>query len=176
MYTSGPIIAGAEPYAMPLVRSWIPAGLTAIRPTSPGALLLYVNYLNNPTGAVTRTTSSTGWSPSRVRTTSSSSTTTRSEITYDGYRPPLVTPGAADVGIEVFCHEDRNMTGWRPAPSSETPTWCPTTAVKTNIDSGMFEAVQEASVARLPDQSSVAEMCEISHVAATRWSRPAGDR
>ena len=89
-----------------------------------------------------------------------------SEITYDGYRAPsfLETPGAMDVGIEIFSlSKTYNMTGWRAGavvgnPDLVAAYW----QLKTNIDSGMFEAVQEAAVAALTsDQESVREMCAI---------------
>jgi len=90
-----------------------------------------------------------------------------SETTFDGYRAPsfLATPGAKDVGIEVFSlSKGYNMTGWRcavvvgNAEALET-YW----QLKTNIDSGLFEAVQLAGVAALsPDaDAEVASMNEL---------------
>ena len=84
-----------------------------------------------------------------------------SEITYDGYRAPSypATPGASDVGTEILSlSKTYNMTGWRAGAVVGNPDlieayW----QLKTNIDSGMFEALQEAAVAALrSDQSSVA--------------------
>jgi LL-diaminopimelate aminotransferase len=63
----------------------------------------------------------------------------------------LATPGAKDVGIEVFSlSKGYNMTGWRCAAilgnaEAVTSYW----RLKTNIDSGLFEAVQLAGVAAL---------------------------
>ena len=90
-----------------------------------------------------------------------------SEIVFDGYRAPsfLATPGAKEVGIEVFSlSKGYNMTGWRcavvvgNAEALET-YW----RLKTNIDSGLFEAVQLAGVAALsPDaDAEVASMNEL---------------
>ena len=79
-----------------------------------------------------------------------------SETTYDGYRAPsfLATPGAKEVGVEVFSlSKGYNMTGWRCAAivgnaEAIEHYW----RLKTNIDSGLFEAVQLAGVAALsPD-------------------------
>ena len=76
-----------------------------------------------------------------------------SETTYDGYVAPsfLATPGAKDVGVEVFSlSKGYNMTGWRcaailgNAEAIET-YW----RLKTNVDSGLFEAVQLAGAAAL---------------------------
>ena len=90
-----------------------------------------------------------------------------SEISYDSYRAPsfLKTPGAKDVGVEVFSlSKGYNMTGWRcgavvgNAQAIEV-YW----RLKTNIDSGMFDAVQLAGVAALsPDaDAEVAAMSEL---------------
>jgi LL-diaminopimelate aminotransferase len=75
------------------------------------------------------------------------------ETTFDGYRAPsfLATPGAKEVGIEVFSlSKGYNMTGWRTAAivgnaEAVDHYW----RLKTNIDSGMFDAVQLAAVAAL---------------------------
>ena len=73
-----------------------------------------------------------------------------SEIGFDGYRPPslLERPGAKDVAIELFsCSKAYNMTGWRVAFAAATPTAIKALGtVKSNIDSGMFTAVQDAAI------------------------------
>src|SRR4029077_3537012 len=76
-----------------------------------------------------------------------------SETTYDGYVAPsfLATPGARDVGVEVFSlSKGYNMTGWRCAAivgnaEAISEYW----RLKSNIDSGNFEAVQLAGAAAL---------------------------
>ena len=75
------------------------------------------------------------------------------ETTFDGYVAPsfLETPGAKEVGVEVFSlSKGWNMTGWRTAAivgnaEAVAAYW----KLKTNIDSGMFEAVQLAAAAAL---------------------------
>ena len=75
------------------------------------------------------------------------------ETTFDGYVAPsfLATPGAKDVGVEIFSlSKGWNMTGWRAAAlvgnaEAVEAYW----RLKTNIDSGMFEAVQLAASAAL---------------------------
>ncbi len=169
VYTNGPIIAGAEPVSLPLVPELgfqpdldaIPADLAR------RAKLLFVNYPNNPTGAVIEDDFFARLVAfARANDIVVVHDNAYSEITFDGYRAPsfLETPGAKDVGIEVFSlSKTYNMTGWRSGavvgnPDLVAAYW----QLKTNIDSGMFEAIQEASVAALlSDQSSVAEMCEI---------------
>jgi LL-diaminopimelate aminotransferase len=156
VYTAGPILAGAEPAIMPLVpeRGFAP-NLDAIpADTAARARLLYVNYPNNPTGAVVPD----GFFAELVAFAREHDVlivhdAAYTETTYDGYVAPsfLATPGAIDVGVEVFSlSKGYNMTGWRcaaivgNAPAIET-YW----RLKTNIDSGNFEAVQLAGAAAL---------------------------
>jgi LL-diaminopimelate aminotransferase len=170
VYTGGPLLAGADPVVMPLVPElgFVP-DLDAIdEATARRARLMYLNYPNNPTGAVVPE----GFFERVVAFARAYEVlvvhdNAYSETTYDGYRAPsfLATPGAKDVGIEVFSlSKGYNMTGWRcaavlgNAQAIET-YW----RLKTNIDSGLFEAVQLAGVAALsPDcDSEVASMNEL---------------
>lgn len=169
VYTTGPLMAGGEAVAMPLRPELgfqpdlesIPADVAA------RARLMFLNYPNNPTGAVIEDDFFARVVDfARRNDVIVVHDNAYSEITYDGYRAPsfLETPGAKDVGIEVFSlSKTYNMTGWRSGAVLGNPDlvgayW----QLKTNLDSGMFEAVQEASVAALrSDQSSVAEMCAI---------------
>jgi LL-diaminopimelate aminotransferase len=121
------------------------------------AKLLFVNYPNNPTGAVVRP----GFFEELVEFADGSDTlvvhdNAYSETTFDGYVAPsfLATPGAADVGVEVFSlSKGYNMTGWRcGAIVGNAEAIAAYWKLKTNIDSGLFEAVQLAAVAALsPD-------------------------
>ena len=169
VYTNGPLLVGAEPVAMPLVPELgFQPDLAAIPADVLGrARIMYINYPNNPTGAVIEDDFF-----DRVVAFAKQHDlivvhdNAYSEITYDGYVAPsfLATPGAKDVGIEVFSlSKTYNMTGWRSGavvgnPEVVSAYW----QLKTNLDSGMFEAVQEASVTALDsDQADVAAMCEI---------------
>jgi LL-diaminopimelate aminotransferase len=159
VYTAGPIIAGAEPVLMALepTRGFMP-DLAAISDADRArAKLMFFNYPNNPTGAVVRE-GFFGDVVSFVADTDilAVSDNAYSETTYDGYRAPsfLATPGAKDVGVEVFSwSKGYNMTGWRCAAivgnaEAIEHYW----RLKTNIDSGLFEAVQLAGIAALsPD-------------------------
>jgi len=169
VYTNGPIIAGAEPVSMPLAPELgFQPDLDAIpADVARRARLLFVNYPNNPTGAVIEDDFFVRLVDfARRNDIVVVHDNAYSEITFDGYRAPsfLETPGAKDVGIEVFSlSKTYNMTGWRSgAVLGNADLVSAYWQLKTNIDSGMFEAVQEASVAALlSDQSSVAEMCAI---------------
>lgn len=164
VYTTGPILAGAEAYPMPLLpdRGFQP-DLEAI-PTDIArqAKLMWLNYPNNPTGAVIEDDFF-----ERVVAFAKAHDiivvhdNAYSELTYDGYVAPsfLETPGAMDVGLEVFSlSKPWNMTGWRVGAvvgNAELASiyW----QLKTNLDSGMFEAVQEAGATALCDCDKLVE-------------------
>jgi LL-diaminopimelate aminotransferase len=159
VYTGGPLLAGGEPVLMPLLpeRQFTP-DLGAIPADKRAkAKLLFVNYPNNPTGAVVRP----GFFDELVEFADGSDTlvvhdNAYSETTFDGYVAPsfLATPGAAEVGVEVFSlSKGYNMTGWRcGAIVGNADAIAAYWKLKTNIDSGLFEAVQLAAVAALsPD-------------------------
>ncbi|HXR13536.1 MAG TPA: aminotransferase class I/II-fold pyridoxal phosphate-dependent enzyme, partial [Solirubrobacteraceae bacterium] len=118
VYTGGPLLAGAQAVLMPLVPAlgFIP-DLDAIdAATRKRAKLLFVNYPNNPTGAVVPD----GFFERLVEFGAANDIlivhdNAYSETTYDGYVAPsfLATAGAKDVGVEVFSlSKGYNMTGW----------------------------------------------------------------
>jgi LL-diaminopimelate aminotransferase len=156
VYTGGPLLAGAEPVLMPLLpeRGFAP-DLDAIGgEVARRARLMYLNYPNNPTGAILPD----GLFERAVEFAREHDVlvvhdASYTETTFDGYVAPsfLETPGAKKVGVEVFSlSKGWNMTGWRTAaivgnPDAVAAYW----KLKTNIDSGVFEAVQLATVAAL---------------------------
>jgi len=156
VYTGGPLLAGGEAVLMPLLpeRGFAP-DLEAIAPADrERARLMYLNYPNNPTGAVVPDglfERAVGFAAEHdVLVVHDASYT---EVAFDGYVPPsfLETPGAKDVGVEVFSlSKGYNITGWRTAAivgnaEAVESYW----RLKTNIDSGMFEGVQLAAAAAL---------------------------
>jgi LL-diaminopimelate aminotransferase len=170
VYTGGPWLAGAEPVLMALVaeRGFVPDLGAIDGDAARKAKLMYLNYPNNPTGAVVPA----GFFERVVDFARSHQIlvvhdNAYSEITFDGYRAPsfLATPGAKDIGIEVFSlSKPYNMTGWRCAvvvgnAEALEVYW----RLKTNIDSGLFDALQLATVAALsPDaDEEVASMNEL---------------
>jgi LL-diaminopimelate aminotransferase len=170
VYTGGPLLAGADPVVMPLVPElgFVPDLEAIDERTASRAKLMYLNYPNNPTGAVVPP----GFFDrvvdfARTYEILVVHDNAYSETTYDGYRAPsfLATPGAKEVGIEVFSlSKGYNMTGWRcAAVLGNTEAVEHYWRLKTNIDSGLFEAVQLAGIAALsPDaDSEVASMNEL---------------
>jgi LL-diaminopimelate aminotransferase len=167
VYTGGPLLAGAEAVLMPLVpeRGFAP-DLDAIGgDVAERARLLYLNYPNNPTGAILPDgLFERAVEFGRVHDVLIVHDASYTETTFDGYVAPsfLETPGAKEVGVEVFSlSKGWNMTGWRTAaivgnPEAVATYW----KLKTNIDSGMFEAEQLAAAAAL-DAGPPAEMSQI---------------
>jgi LL-diaminopimelate aminotransferase len=169
VYTGGPLLAGAEAVVLPLVPELgFAPDLDAITPADlERARLLFLNYPNNPTGAVLPD----GLFERVVELAREHEIlvvhdNAYSETTYDGYVAPsfLATPGAKEIGVEVFSlSKGYNMTGWRCAAilgnaDAVSAYW----RLKTNVDSGLFEAVQLAGAAALNGpQQPVAEMNEI---------------
>src|SRR5450432_1028160 len=156
VYTGGPLIAGGEPYLMGLEPELgfapdlakIPADALA------RARLMFINYPNNPTGAILPE----GLFERVIELARANDflvvhDNAYSETTFDGYVAPsfLATPGAKEVGVEVFSlSKGYNMTGWRCAAILGNAEAIQTYwRLKSNIDSGLFEAVQLAGVAAL---------------------------
>ena len=86
-----------------------------------------------------------------------------SEMTYDGYKAPsfLKASGAKDIGIEMHSlSKTYNMTGWRLGFAiGNKKIIAGLGKVKTNVDSGVFESIQEAGIAALTGpQDCVHEM------------------
>jgi len=168
VYTGGPVLAGAEAELMPLLpeRGFAP-DFDAVSPDAwERARIMYLNYPNNPTGAVVPDgLFEEAIERAREHDVLVIHDASYTETTFDGYVAPsfLETPGAKEVGVEVFSlSKGYNMTGWRTAAivgnaDALAAYW----KLKTNIDSGMFDAVQLAAVAALDDAETPKRMSEI---------------
>jgi LL-diaminopimelate aminotransferase len=170
VYTGGPWLAGAEPVLMALQpeHGFVPDLGAIDEEVARRAKLMYLNYPNNPTGAIVPD----GFFARVVEFARAYEIlvvhdNAYSEIAYDGYRAPsfLATRGAKEVGLEVFSlSKGYNMTGWRCAAvvgnaDALQSYW----RLKTNVDSGLFEAVQLAAVAAFSPEADaeVASMNEL---------------
>jgi LL-diaminopimelate aminotransferase len=156
VYEVGTILAGGQPVHLPLTAEdgWFP-DFAAIDPsTAPGARLLWLCYPSNPTGAVaTAQQLEAAVRFAAERDLLLAYDNAYSEITYDGFVAPSVleVPGATEVAIEFgSLSKIFNMTGWRIGWAVGSPVAVEALGrVKTNIDSGIFNAVQRAGVAAL---------------------------
>jgi len=156
VYTTGAIMAGADPYVMPLTGAnhWLP-DLDAIPDdVARRARLMWLNYPNNPTAATAdRDFLVRAVEFCRRHDIVLCHDAPYSEIAFDGYRPLTLfeIPGAKEIGLEFHSlSKTYNMTGWRIG-------WVCGRAdlvgligqLKTNIDSGIFQAVQWAAIEAL---------------------------
>jgi LL-diaminopimelate aminotransferase len=155
-YTSGPVFSGAEVFYLPLTEEngFFP-DLDAIpEDVLARANLLYLDYPNNPTGAIVPEGAfERAVEFGRRNDLVVVHDNAYSEITFDGYVAPsfLETPGAKEVGVEIFSlSKGWNMTGWRVglvAGNAEVVERF--RQLKSNLDSGLFEAIQHAGAVAL---------------------------
>jgi LL-diaminopimelate aminotransferase len=154
VYRTSTIFAGGEFHTMPLLaeRSFLP-DLDAIpEEVARKAKLLWINYPNNPTGAL----ATLEFFEELVAYCQQYDILlchdhAYSEMAYDGYKPPSVlqVPGAKDVAIEFHSlSKSYNMTGWRVGFVVGSAHGIKGLGqVKTNVDSGVFKAIQRAAIA-----------------------------
>ena len=166
VYTGGPLLAGAETVLLPLEAElgFAPYLDKLSADDLARARLMFINYPNNPTGAI----APEGFFERVIELAREHEIlvvhdNAYSETTYDGYVAPsfLATPGAKEVGVEVFSlSKGFNMTGWRCAAILGNADAIDTYwRLKTNVDSGLFEAVQLAGAAALEGpRERIAEM------------------
>ena len=169
VYHVATMFAGGESWFMPLLKKngFLP-DLDAI-PTEVArrARLMFINYPNNPTGA----TADRDFYERVVRFARQYDIivchdAAYTEMAFGGYRPMsfLEVPGAKEVGIEFHSlSKTYNMTGWRlgfAVGNREVVSGLG--QIKSNIDSGAFNAIQWAGIAALEgDQGPVADMQKI---------------
>lgn len=156
VYQAGAIFAGGVPYSLPLLKEngFLP-DLKAIPPdVLRRARILWLNYPNNPTAAV----APLEFFAEAVAFASQHNLILAhdlaySEIAYDGYLPGslLAVPGAKEVAIEFHSlSKTYNMTGWRIGFAVGNAEILEGLGrIKTNLDSGVFQAVQEAGIEAL---------------------------
>jgi len=166
VYHIGTQFAGGEPYFMDLLKEngFLPDFESISPEVANKAKMMFINYPNNPTAAV----ADKGFFESVVAFAEKFNVIVchdgaYSEMTFDGYEPPsfLEVDGAKSVGIEFHSlSKTYNMTGWLigfAVGSSDVISGLG--QIKSNIDSGAFQAVQIAGITALEgDQTCVDEM------------------
>jgi LL-diaminopimelate aminotransferase len=167
IYGVGTLLAGGTPVALHLDgdRGWLP-DLSQV-PGSAKAKILWLNYPSNPTAAVADLTffeEAVGFARDRGLLLAHDAAYT--ELTYDGYVAPsaLEVRDAKDVAVEFgSVSKTHNMTGWRVGWVVGSATAIGALAsLKTNWDSGIWNAVQRAAIAALTGpQDHVEELREM---------------
>ncbi len=169
VYKTATIFAGGTPVAMPLKaeNNFLPDLEGIPQDVVQKAKLMFLNYPNNPTAATADLEFfSRAVEFARKHELIICHDSAYMEITFDGYKAPslMQVPGGKEVGIEFgSLSKPFNMTGWRIGYAVGSKEIISKLAViKTNIDSGQFNAIQEAAVTALegPD-SHIHEMNRI---------------
>lgn len=155
-YRSGTLFAGGIPYFMPLLESndFLPDLSRIPADVLKKAKLIYINYPNNPTSAIaTKEFYKQVVDFARGHELIIASDAAYSEVGYDGYESPsiLEIDGAKEVAIEFHSlSKTFNMTGWRVGFAAGNPELIALLGkVKSNVDSGIFQAIQLAGKAAL---------------------------
>ena len=164
-YSLGTILAGGEPYPMPLreENDFLPDFEAIPHDIADKAKLMWLNYPNNPTGAI----ASLAFFEKAVHFAQRHGLAIchdapYTEVAFDGYRPPslMQVPGARRIGVEFHSlSKTYNMTGWRIGMVVGNPDMVNALfRVKSNLDSGVPQAIQYAAVEGLRgSQEHIAE-------------------
>ena len=164
VYAVGTMFAGGEAYYLPLreENGFLPDLEAVPAEVLRRAKALWLNYPNNPTGAVAdlaffeRAAAFAGEHGLAVLHDGP-----YSEVAFDGYRPPsfLEAEGAREVGIEFHSlSKSYNMTGWRIGMAVGNAEIIDSLMrVKSNLDSGVPQAIQRMAIAALEGPQGVIE-------------------
>ncbi|HEC23161.1 MAG TPA: aminotransferase class I/II-fold pyridoxal phosphate-dependent enzyme [Chloroflexi bacterium] len=155
-YSRGALLAEAEPYRVPLVpeRNFMP-DLESIPPeVLARARLLWINYPNNPTGAVASKDELAGIVDfCREHDILLCSDNPYADVTFDGVRAHSVleVPGAKEIAVEFnSLSKTYNMAGWRVGVCVGNAEMVNALLrIKSNVDSGLFLAIQDAACVAL---------------------------
>lgn len=166
VYEIGTLLAGGAPYFMPLTEQnrYLPDLKAIPKEVRDRARLIFLNYPNNPTAAVApREFFEEVVDFARANRVMVCHDAAYTELYYDGQKPVsfLEVDGASDVGIEFHSlSKTYNMTGWRIGfAAGSSAVIHGLGKIKSNLDSGIFQAIQEAGIEALQgDQSEVERM------------------
>ena len=163
VYKNATIFAGGTPFSMPLLEEngYLPDFDKIPEDVARKAKLMFLNYPNNPTGAVC----DLEFLKKAVDYCKKYDILlcfdqAYCEMTYDGYVAPSVlqVEGGKDVALEFYSHsKSYNMTGWRVGwVCGNKDAVKALGTIKNNIDSGTFKAIQDAAIAAFNvDQSYI---------------------
>jgi LL-diaminopimelate aminotransferase len=161
VYEIGTLFAGGQCHFMPLTQDngFLPDLGAIPADVLKRAKIMWLNYPNNPTAAcATREFFSDAIALAKKHDIIIVHDAAYTEMYYDGKRPLsfLEVDGAREVGIEIHSlSKTYNMTGWRLAFAvGNRDIIAGLAKVKSNLDSGVFQAVQEAGIAALETPES----------------------
>ncbi|NOY63961.1 MAG: LL-diaminopimelate aminotransferase [Nitrospirae bacterium] len=162
VYSIGTLFAGGEPYFMPLKEEnhFFPDFSSIPGDILKRAKMMFLNYPNNPTSQ----TASVEFFKEAIEFAVRHNIiichdNAYSELYFDGKRPIsfLEVEGAMDVGVEFHSlSKTYNMTGWRIGfVCGNKEVIAGLGKIKTNIDSGIFQAIQEAAIVALRSDEGI---------------------
>ncbi|MGB2884303.1 MAG: LL-diaminopimelate aminotransferase [Dehalococcoidia bacterium] len=165
VYSMGTMFAGGECFFLPLTEDndFLPDLDRVPTEVAQRAKMLWINYPNNPTAAVADIDFfEKVVAFAKRHNLAVCHDAPYTEVAFDGYSPPsfLQAPGARDVGMEFHSlSKSYNMTGWRIGMAVGNAGMVDALMkVKSNIDSGIPQAIQYAAIeALLGDQDCIAE-------------------
>jgi LL-diaminopimelate aminotransferase len=168
-YSLGTLMAGGEVYSVPLraENEWLPDLGAIPSEVADRAVMFWVNYPHNPTGAVAPLEFFQDLVAfARAHDILLCHDVPYCDVTFDGYAAPslLQAEGAKEVAVEFnSLSKTYNMAGWRVGMAVGNAAAIDALAlVKSNVDSGVFRPIQEAAVvALMGDQSWIAGRNEI---------------
>ena len=165
VYAIGTMFAGGESHLMPLAEAndWLPDLEAVPADARERARSLWINYPNNPTGA----TADLGFFERAARfglehEIAVLHDNAYCDVTFDGYEAPafLQADGAKRAGMEYFSlSKSFNMTGWRIGWACGNAEMVDALLrVKSNIDSGIPQAIQQMAISALDGDQSVMDV------------------
>ncbi|MBI5101330.1 MAG: LL-diaminopimelate aminotransferase [Nitrospirae bacterium] len=162
VYPVSTLFAGGQVQLMPLTEQngYLPDFSAVPETVLKNSKLMFLNYPNNPTSAL----ATKGFYEDVIKIAAKYNIivchdAAYSEIYYDGKKPLsfMEIDGAKEVGIEFHSlSKTYNMTGWRIGFAvGNRDVLAGLGKIKSNLDSGVFQAVQEASIVALKTDESV---------------------
>jgi LL-diaminopimelate aminotransferase len=164
VYEIGTMFCGGEAVKVPLTEEdgWLPRLDEIPAELAAQAKLIWLNYPNNPTGAVADRAffeRAVAWA--KQHDVVIAHDLAYSEVTFDGYVAPsiLEVEGARDVAIEFnSLSKSFNMTGWRIGMAVGNATLVDALRrVKSNLDSGVPQALQQMAITALDGPADAIE-------------------
>lgn len=156
VYEIGTMFAGGTSHFLPLTKknSWLPVLSDIPTAIAKKSKILWLNYPNNPTGAVAPINFfNEAVNFCKDHDLALLHDASYTEVTYDGYVAPsiLQAEGAIDIAMEFYSlSKTANMTGWRIGAAVGNPDMVNALMrVKSNIDSGLSQAIQEMGIQAL---------------------------
>ncbi len=162
VYNTGTLFAGGIPHKMPLLaeNKFLPDLKAIPEDVAAKSKIMFLNYPNNPTsGLATVEFFEEAVEFCKKHKIILCHDMAYSEIVFDGYKAPSLfnAKGAEEVGVEFHSFsKSYNMTGWRAGwVLGNQDVISALSVIKTNVDSGIFKAIQKACITALKTDQKI---------------------